>query len=73
MYMRYFRQYGRMRIEIDQATLATEFVVPSSLQMRYFHCVANRLDVTGYLGRLRAENRGDAESEKTAHFQDNKV
>jgi len=63
IYKRYLGQYGRVRIEIDQAALASQLVVPSRFQMWYFHCVTNGLDMTGYLGGLRAENGSDAEPE----------
>lgn len=37
--------------------------------MGYFHCIANRLDVTGYLGGLWAEDGGDADPQQTAHCE----
>jgi len=63
LYKRYLGQYGRMRIEIDQAALTSQLVVPSRFQMWYFHRVTNGLDMTGYLGGLWAKNCGNAEPE----------
>lgn len=56
----YLGQSGGMRIEVDEAALPSEPVVPARLQVRNFHGVANALHVRRRVRALWSKNRRHA-------------
>lgn len=57
-----------MRIEVDEAALPSEPIVPACLQMRNLHGVANALHMRGGVSALRAKNRRDSAAQQVAHW-----
>lgn len=52
-------QHARVGIQVDQAALTFQAVVPARLQVRHLHCIANALHVAGGLRGLWPEYCGD--------------
>lgn len=56
-----------MRIEVDEAALPPDPVVPACLQVRNFHGVANALHVRRRVRALRPKNRSYTAAQQVAY------
>lgn len=63
----YLGEGGGVRVEVDETALPSEPVVPTCLQMRNLHGVANALHVGGGVRALRPKNRRHPASQQVAH------
>lgn len=68
----YFRYGAWVRVQVDQAALASQPEVPPGLEMRDLHGVANALHVTGRLRRLRSEDGSHAGPQQVTHWNNSR-
>jgi hypothetical protein len=60
-------QRSGVGVEVDEAALPAQPVVPAGLQVGYLHGVADALDVAGRLATLGAEDGRHATPQEVAH------